>query len=311
MNKRYFNVLVAFLAFLSTSYGQVSNWADGEEVTEPHKLEDLHGLVVGLNLGFYQANSNTGGIYSGYGFDRGGARNNFTNGWLNQAIQGNPIFRARTREAMGFTDDNWTFDESDMPNEMRFTPSFMWGAHFRWHVNPDFALFGEIGGTNPTTTGEFTIVNQSAAPGQLENQRINRLQIRGEEQRFLISLGARQTIGRKQREQRGLGTSLLPLIEFGLNSTFVSFEENFINLNGTTVDLTQFFQQQGFQVDEARQLTGVGFGAFGGAGVQIHLGADIMIDLVYRASLEHVRLGEWDERGFQHIFLLRALWTRF
>lgn len=311
MTKHLLGVFTAFLLIPLASYSQVYNWADGEEPKEPHKLEDLHGFVVGLNIGFYQANSNTADIYSGYGFDRGGARNNFSNGWLNQAIQGNPIFRARTREAMGFADDNWTFDESDMPNEMRFSPAFMWGAHFRWHLNPDFGLFGEIGGANPKTNGEFTIVNQSAAPGQLESQRINRLGIRGEEQRLLISVGARQTIGRKQREQRGLGTALLPLVEFGLNSTFVSFEENIIDLNGTTIDLTQFFQQQGIQVEEARQLTGVGFGAFGGAGVQIHLGADIMIDLVYRASFEHVRLGEWDQRGFQHVFLLRALWTRF
>lgn len=303
--------LVAIGVASASLQAQVYNWADGEEPDEPIKLEDLTGFVVGLNIGFYQANSNTASIYNGYGFDRAGAQNNFANAWLNQALQGNDINRRNTRNVMGFSDDNWSFGEDDMPNEMRYTPSFMWGAHFRYHLDPDFAFFAEVGGTSPTTTGEFTIVNQSAQPGQLESQRINRIEIRGEEQRLLLTLGVRRALGREKKERENRSTAILPFFEFGINSTFVSFEENFINLDLPTRDLTRFFQQQGVQVDEARQLTGVGFGAFGTLGIQIHLGSDIMIDLGYRPSFEHVKLGEWDQRGFQHIAVVRGVWTRF
>ncbi|MCA1751003.1 MAG: hypothetical protein ABR572_13130 [Cryomorphaceae bacterium] len=311
MIRKFLFSLAAIGVASASLQAQVYNWADGEEPDEPVKLEDLTGFVVGLNIGFYQANSNTASIYNGYGFDRAGARNNFANAWLNQALQGNDINRRNTRNAMGFSDDNWSFGEDDMPNEMRYTPSFMWGAHFRYHLNPDFAFFAEVGGTSPTTTGEFTIVNQSAQPGQLESQRINRVEIRGEEQRLLLTLGVRRALGREKKERENRSTAILPFFEFGVNSTFVSFEENFINLDLPTRDLTRFFQQQGFQVDEARQLTGVGFGAFGTLGIQIHLGSDIMIDLGYRPSFEHVKLGEWDQRGFQHIAVVRGVWTRF
>lgn len=309
--KKSLALLALSFLFLPLLRAQVYNWADGEEPDEPVTLENLQGLVVGLNIGFYQANHSTAAIYGGYGFDRAGERNGFSNSWLNNTIQGNPEFRRRTSDAMGLSDGEWSFTESDMPNEMRYRPSFMWGAHGRFHLNPDFAIFAEVGGTSPVTVGEFTITNLTAAPGQLQDQFINNFSIRGEEQRLLFTLGVRQSIGRKAVEQRGGNTAILPFIEFGLNSTFVSFEENFIDLNGNVLDLTLFFQQQGFLVDEARVLTGVGFGGFTTLGAQIHLGGDIMVDLAYRPSFEHVRLGAWDDRSLQHIFLLRAVWTRF
>ncbi len=305
--------LAAGVAIALTAQAQVYNWADGEEPDEPLELENLHGFVVGLNIGFYQANSNTASIYNGYGFDREGERNTFANSWLNRYLNQSPQRRAQIGETMNIGPQEWSFDESDMPNEMTFRPAFMWGAHFRYHLNPDFAFFAEVGGANPVTVGEFTITNNTAAPGQLQAERINRFQIRGEEQRLLLTLGMRQVIGRKERERQGKSVGFLPLIEFGLNSTFVSFEESFISMPPPigTGDLTVFFTPQGFQTEEARNLTGIGFGAFGGLGGQIFLGGHIMVDLVYRPSFEHVRLGAWDERSFQHQLLVRAVWTQW
>lgn len=296
------------------SNAQVYNWADGEEPKEKVKLEDLTGLMVGLNLGFYQANHSTADIYGGYGFDRAGARNNFATSWLNNAIQGPPTneTRRRTGDAIGVGPNEFSFDESDMPGEMRYRPSFMWGAHLRYNVNPDLGFFIEVNGTSPVTVGEFTVTNLTATPGQIQSNFVNRFQIRGEEQRLIFTGGVHKVIGREKREREGKPISVLPVIEAGFNSTFVSFEENFINLeNSGIVDLTLFFQQQGVLVEEARVLTGVGFGGFASGGIQIHLGSDIMVNLLYRASHEHVKLGEWDHRGFQHTFVLRALWTRF
>ncbi len=291
---------------------QVYNWADEETPKEPIVLEELQGLVIGLNLGFYQANPNTAGIYGGYGFDREGARLGFAQSWLNQALTGNPEFIRRTSTAVGLAEGEWLFEESDMPGEMRFRPSFMWGAHFRYLLNPDFGFFVEINGTNPVTIGEFTIQTPAINPiGQVGS--LQAFRIRGEEQRLMFAVGAHRVIGRKERERQGKSTGVLPIIDFGINTTLAQFEESFIDLGEIVgpVDLTIFYQQQGIPIDQARILSGVGFGGFAGGGVQIHLGADIMIDLIYRASFEQVRLGEWNERGFQHIFALRAIWTRF
>jgi hypothetical protein len=303
-------IIALLLAVTVSAHGQVYNWADGEA---PLKLDSVQGFVIGLNIGFYQANNKTASMYGGYGFDREGVRLTFPQSWLNQAIQGNPIFRSRTSEALGLADGEWQFTESDMPGAMRFSPSFMWGAHARYHFTPDFGMFVEVNGTRPVTVGEFTITTFNATNQPQQQQQFRRFGIRGEEQRLIFTLGAHQVLGRKARERRGDGTMLLPFIDFGVNSTFTRFEENYINLGPLVgnIDITQIFQQQGFQVDQARVLTGVGVGAFGGAGAQLHLGQNIMLDLAYIASLEQVKLGEINQRAFQHIIVLRAIWVRF
>jgi hypothetical protein len=308
MNKLYIILIISLISSLSTA--QVYNWADGEE---PVKLDSVRGLVVGLNLGFYKANSATASIYGGYGFDRDGKRLLFATSWLNQAIQGNPQAIARTSDAVNLAPQEWQFTESDMPGSMRFSPQFMWGGHLRYHFNPDFGLYMEVNGTQPVTVGEFTITTFSGSNLPGEQQQFRRFQIRGEEQRLIFTLGAHQVIGRKAKERRHQSTLFLPFVDFGINSTLTKFEENVIFLGDQvgTVDLTIFYQQQGIQIDEAQILTGVGLGAFGGFGGQFHLGQSIMFDLAYIASFEQIKLGEINQRAFQHIIVLRAIWTKF
>ena len=200
-----------------------------------------------------------------------------------------------------------------MPGTMRYSPSFMVGGHLRYMFNADFGVFAEINVTNPVTVGEFTIqtFGSSNVPGQ--QNPLQRFQIRGEEQRQIINLGAHQVIGRKAMERTGKSTTILPYVDVGVNTTFVKFDENFISLGEfiQPVDLTIFFNQLGIPQDEARILTGVGLGAFGGAGGQIQLGNKFTIDIGYIASFEQIKLGEMNERNFQHIFVLKAIYLTF
>ncbi len=309
MNKLTLFFLVAFMG-TGAVHGQVYNWADGEE---PFSPDSIGGLYFGLNLGFYKANNSSAAIYGGYGFDRAGAKLDFANSWLNQAIQGNVIARNRTNEAMQATDGEWIFAESDMPGTMRYSPSFMVGFHLRYMFNADFGMFAEINGTQPVTVGEFTIQRTAPSPIPNQSERLERFQIRGEEQRLVTNLGLHRVLGRKAKARSGGSGTLLPYVEMGLNMTFVKFEENFINLGDRVpnVDLTIFYTQQGFQIDQARILTGVGFGGFAGAGGQLQLGSKFTLNLGYIASLEHIKLGDINERNFQHIFVLRAIYLTF
>jgi|GEM_PF-1950599 len=311
MNKRIYIFFALFVIASTTIHAQVYNWADGED---PYHADSIGGLYVGLNLGFYKAHNSTASMYGGYGFDREGARLPFSSSWLNQAIKGSFPAVQRTNEALGgVTESEWSFDESDMPGVMRYNATFMWGGHLRYMFNADFGVFAEINGSNPVTVGEFTIrtLGSSNVPGQ--QNPLRRFQIRGEEQRMIINLGVHRVIGRGARERSGKSTTLLPYIDFGVNTTFVKFEENLISLGELVqpVDLTEFFNQQGFFIDEARILTGVGLGAFGGAGGQIQLGSKFTIDIGYVASFEQIKLGEMNERNFQHIFVLKAIYLTF
>lgn len=308
---------VAVFLFLSmgllNANAQVYNYEDGEGPTPP---DSIKGLYVGLNLGFYLANKKTARMYSGYGYNRDGTIiNNFSQTWLYRAINSPPdVNEKRTSEAMQAAPGEWSFTESDMPGEMTYRPSFMFGGHLRYMINSDFGFFLEGNGTFPVTVGQFTIQSFATSPDPFQNQIAKKFSIRGEEQRFMINLGLHRVMGRKAAEYEGREPTILPYFDLGGTVLFTKFQENLIDLGeyvvsyNRIVDLTQFYAQQGQFLDEANILTGVGFGGFAALGIQITLGSKFTIDLGYAANMQQVRLGELNEIGFQHQFLIRAIY---
>ncbi|NEN25715.1 hypothetical protein G3O08_19685 [Cryomorpha ignava] len=315
---RFLQIALIFAAILlgTMAKAQVYNYEDGEEPLPP---DSIKGLYVGLNLGFYFANKNTARIYNGYGYERDGAIiSTFAQSWLNRAISGPPngSFQSedRTSEAMRAAPGEWIFAESDMPGEMTYRPSFMFGGHLRYMFNSDFGVFTEINGTFPVTVGQFTIQRVAPSPDPTQNQRLEQFQIRGEEQRLFINLGLHRVLGRKAVEKSGKPTIILPYFDLGATVTFAKFEENVIDMGeyvvnfNRIVDLTQFYTQQGQFVESANLLTGMGFGGFGSIGGQITLGRKFTIDIGYVANFQQVKLGDIKETGIQHQFVLKAIY---
>src|SRR5690606_20476047 len=197
----------------------------GEGPTPP---DSVKGLYVGLNLGFYFANKNTARIYNGCGYQRDGLIiSNFSQSWLNQAINGNIETQRRTTEAMEVDPGEWEFSEYDMPVNMTYRPSFMFGIHLRYMFNSDFGVFTEINGTFPVTVGQFTILDKRTSnnPGEMRRKFI----IRGEEQRMFINVGLHRVMGRKAAEQKGKTPTILPYFDLGATVTFAKFQENLID----------------------------------------------------------------------------------
>ena len=308
--------LTAFLIAIvlaSSVKGQVYNYEDGEGPTPP---DSVKGFYVGLNLGFYFANKNTAQIYGGYGYFRDGEMiTNFSQSWLYRAINSPPdANEKRTSEAMQAAPGEWIFAEDDMPGQMTYRPSFMFGGHLRYMMNSDFGLFTEIGGTFPVTVGQFTIQRTAASPDPTQNQRLENFQIRGEEQRLFINLGMHKVMGRQAAERQGKVPTILPYFDLGATITFAKFEENLIDLGeyvvnyNRIVDLTQFYAQQGQFLDEANILTGMGIGGFGSLGMQVTLGRKFTIDIGYIANMQQIKLGAINEFGFVHQFVVKAIY---
>lgn len=305
-------LLIAAILMGTMANGQVYNYEDGEGPTPP---DSVKGLYVGLNLGFYFANKKTARIYNGYGYQRDGQIvSTFSQTWLNQAIQGSFQAEDRTSEAMRAAPGEWIFAENDMPGEMTYRPSFMFGGHLRYMFNSDFGMFTEINGTFPVTVGEFTIQRTAPSSDPLQNQRLEKFQIRGEEQRMFINLGIHKVMGRKAAEEKGKVPTVLPYFDLGATVTFAKFEENLIDLGeyvvsfDRVVDITQFYTQQGQFLESANTLTGMGLGGFGSIGAQITLGRKFTIDIGYVANMQQIKLGEIKETGFQHQFVIKAIY---
>jgi hypothetical protein len=307
MNRRI-ALIAGLMLFAFAAKAQVYNYADGEGPVDP---DSISGLYFGLNLGVYFANSNTASIYGGYGYNRDGTLiTNFSNSWLQRAIDGGDFQRDRTNIALGgTTDDEWTFAESDMPGVMRYSGSFMYGLHIRYMVDADFGIYAEINGTNPVTVGEFTIQRTAPSPDPTQNQRLERFGIRGEEQRLMVNLGVHKVLLRKSFEEQGKSTTILPYFDLGACVTFARFEENIINLDQAgTVNLLREFNSQGQFIQDANILTGAGLGGFVGLGGQITLGSKFTINIGYIANLQQVTLGEFGDIGMQHQIVLKAIY---
>ncbi len=284
------------------------NYEDGERPIDP---DSIRGLYVGLNLGVYFANSNTAAIYNGYGYQRDGSLNNFANAWLNQAIQGSPTNIRRTGDALGgLSEGEWTFNESDMPGTMTYSPSFMWGGHLRYMFSADFGVYAELNGSKPVTVGEFTIQRNAPSPDPTQSNPLERFQIRGEEQRLAIHLGLHRVLMRESLERKGASTSILPYVEVGGSVTFVKFEENIISLGELVppVDLSVFYDRQNQYIDVANLLTGSGFGGFASVGGQITLGSKFTLNIGYIANMTQINLGEFSEAGIQHMIVFKAIY---
>ena len=297
---------MGLMAFSLSGNAQVYNYEDGDGPVDP---DSISGIYFGLNLGFYIANNNSAYIYGGYGYRRDGTLNNFSNSWLRLSLEGNPEAVRRTSTALGLAEGEWAFDESDMPGLMQFGASFMYGGHLRYMFNSDFGIYAELNATNPVTTGEFTIQTFGTSPDPTQNQPLRRFGIRGEEERLMINLALHRVLMREYFYSKGKSTTILPYIDVGMNTTFTKFEANFYSLDdGAVRDLTVFFNAQNQFIDQANLLTGVGFGGFVGVGGQITLGSRFTINIGYNASYEQIKLGDVNERGFQHQFILKAIY---
>src|SRR5688572_7321666 len=97
------------------------------------------GFHTGLYIGSYFADNHTAHMYDGYGFDAEGGKNNFEGSFMYQKIilqygggYGQTDYIA---EALGVNPEDWTFDESDMPTNMRYKTSFLIGFHNRYSVD--------------------------------------------------------------------------------------------------------------------------------------------------------------------------------
>lgn len=311
MKNIYLLILVLFTAVLANA--QVYNYEDGE--APPRDQDSISGFTFGFNIGYYFANPATAVLYDGSGFDRDGNRyTDLRNFWLYRAIYSDIRGGSNDQVDPAIVEilDPATFvafTESDMPFNMRYGPSFMYGAHVGYSFTGNFSMFFEVNGTNPVTVSEFTIQVNPGASADPSPDNLRRFQIRGEEQRLIFNLGAKKTLGNNE--------FFRPYLEGGVNSTFAKFESNVINLESSTnnfvpplvKDITRYQTNIGGNIEQARNLTGVGFGAFAGLGGQLTMGDKFILNLGYIASYEQVKLGYVESRNFQHIIVLRVIYT--
>lgn len=297
------SILYTFLSHLiihSACIAQSNDNEDGENVSYNKK-----GFQIGLLVGSYFANQHTASLYDGYGFDIDGNRNNFENSFMYNKIvmeygggYGQTDYIANE---LGVLHGDWSFNESDMPANMRYNPAFMFALQARYSVDERNAILLNVNGVKLNVYGNFTITtNQASQPNQIANN-IKTFAIRGNEQRLIFQIGYQRLLGKNN--------NFSPLIEGGLNVTMAKFDKNEILINSLKIDLAQSFYLPGYPGYVIRKPIGTGYGAFAGLGVNVNFNGQFRVQLVYNPSYERINIGENRKLRLQNSVGLRAYYN--
>lgn len=260
------------------------------------------GFHVGLLVGVYFANQNTAKIYDGYGFDPDGNRNSFENSYMYNKIvmqygggYGQPD---QIAQALGVQHSDWSFGESDMPVNMRYQPSFLFGLQGRYSVDPKNAILLNVNAVQLNINGNFTIQTVPPTGSTQINQSVQTFAIRGSEQRLIFQIGYQRILGDITKKANFF-------LEGGMNITMAKFGKNQILINGLLIDLTSYYYYPGYNAYYVQKIIGVGFGAFGGLGVNLNANPKFRAQLVYQPTLENVKLGHGTTIKLQNSIGLR------
>lgn len=254
----------------------------------------------------------TASFYDGWGYDIYGNRNDFSNSFMNRSINiqyggsmsGQPDYIA---DALGVAHGDWTFDESDMPSDMRYAVAFVLGAHAGFSLNSKNSVVFNFTTTKLTVNGAFTITIKNTSPQaqQPGYQNIKTFGIVGSEQRFVFQLGYQHVFG----PEGGFNF----FTEGGPVCTMAKFLKNQIAINNLTIDLGSYYNQILYEEFRKKNLTGIGFGAWAGCGFTTGYDARAIVQFVYNPSLEVIAIGQNPPLTLQHYVGLKIyynLWRR-
>lgn len=303
-----FRLVLLPLFFGLAAFSQVSNIGDGEQPVKPKKVKGFH---AGLYVGTLFANKYSAETYDGYGFDINGKKNDFANSVMYRRIvydYGGGNFQTdQIAIALNVNHGDWSFDQTDMPLEMKYNAAFLIGMHSRYCFDKKNAIILNVNASKLTASGQFTIttVNNNTNPnnGPQGLQDIRPFGIVGGEQRLAFQLGYQKIDDSNDK--------LNFFWEAGFDYVLTKYDKNRVDVNGLIIDLTYYYTQPlpGYSPYRPKNLTGYAPGIFAGLGLNLSMSPKWTVQLLYSPSLDKINIGEDPRYKLQHPFGLRAYYN--
>jgi hypothetical protein len=308
-------ISVPFLALLILCNEYCFSQTDDEK---PAKKKSK--FQTGLYLGSFFANKYTSSLYDGYGYDADGKKNDFVN--FNNINNGNYdgssfMYRKIIVEyggnygqttdqvalALGVDPGKWTFDQTDMPLKMKYTPTIMVGLQWCFTPTKKDAILLNVNATKLTISGDFTIVLTEPVIGNTTPgyENIKSFAITGTEERLIFQPGYRRILGDDDVFNF--------FIEGGPSLNMTKYMGNSATINNLRIDLGSYYSQPTYPTYHPKYLQGIGLGVFAGLGLNIVANANWNVQLLYSPSYEKINIGEDPKLRLQHAIGLRTFYT--
>jgi hypothetical protein len=255
------------------------------------KVQRKSKILTGLYVGSYFANKYSASTYNGYGFDVNGVRNSFLTSFMYQKIKneygGGYGQHDQIADALGVDQQQWDFNESDMPVNMRYVPAILVGFNFKIPVDKKSSIILNLNGTKLSIEGNFTMTTLRPVVGTINpanNNNIKIFPIKGSEQRLLFQVGYQKIFGNDDK--------INFFAEAGFVGTLAKFNTNTIYINNLTIDLTYYVNQTlNPAPGPTKRPIGFGIGAYAGIGANIDMNPKFTLQLLYSPSQEKVNIG--------------------
>ncbi|MES2284953.1 MAG: hypothetical protein V4547_04630 [Bacteroidota bacterium] len=304
---KIFNITILVLS-LTWSINGVSQETEDNSNETFQEITPKKGLRLGLYVGSYFANQYTSSIYDGYGFDIDGNKNNWENSLMNQKInmeyggygfQGAPDLIA---QELNLDYHTWTFNASDMPLNMRYTPSFSVGLNCIYSVDVKNAILLNVNLAKLNIGGNFTIITPQQSGSSQINDRIKTFAIKGVEQRMMFQFGYQRILGDNEKVNF--------FVEGGLHVTVTKFDKNEILINTLKIDLTTYYNSVAYSSALlVKKPIGTGLGVFAGFGTNLTINPKFTLQLLYSPTYERVNIGINPRLKLQNAIGLRAYYN--
>lgn len=306
-----------YLVLLSLLFSfclQAQDSLDVDNNAGPGKGHMRKGFSAGFLTGAYFANKYSAALYNGYGLDVSGKQNNFENSLMNQQVNyingGKGPYPAtdRVAQALNVDHNSWNFSESDMPANVHYNIAFIAGLQARYAFNENSAIIAAANTMRVGTNADFTITTFTAGVGNSPTPYLRTFSLVGSEQRTLLQIGY-QNVGGDNDSRVNF------LWELGFDLALTKVMKNQANINGLIIDLTStyyfqngysYYQNNNYAAFKAKYLQGIGYGLFGGLGLNVSLSPQWIIQLIYNPALDKVNMGEAPKFTLQHTAGLRG-----
>jgi hypothetical protein len=304
--KAYKKIKICLLLVLITSTYMLAQETEVTEPVDSANTENIKRFHAGLYVGSYFANNYTASAYDGYGFNIDGGKNDFLNSLMYQKIimQHGGINNQPDQIAQELNVDHsdWTFNESDMPVNMHYTPAFLIGLNCRYAVTRKNIVLLNLNTSKVNVTGNFTIYTKPPSNSTQINKSVLTFPITGSENRLMVQLGYQRLVGNSEQFNF--------FYEAGLLVTLARIDKNWININKLKIDLFEPYNQAQYPSSyPVANNTRAGVGAFAGCGLNLTLNPKWILQVLYTPTYENINAGLEPKLKLQHAIGLRGYYN--